>query len=157
VRRERWRNRHGGAFVVDGGRRACGRVSARLEDLEPGAKVLGLAPDGFAEVLSVTRHDADAAQVVYRDGAGALRERLLYRHDEATLELVGEDGADGGMAFDGDGGLFRLVSEAMRIRLAHLFDPYLAVHTSRQTSPLIPRRTRAAKVAVKMDPFPASE
>jgi superfamily II DNA or RNA helicase len=33
-------------------------------------------------------------------------------------------------SFDGDGALFRLVSEAMRIRLAHLFDPVLAVHTS---------------------------
>ena len=33
-------------------------------------------------------------------------------------------------SFDGDGGLFRLVSEAHRIRLAHLFDPVLAVHTS---------------------------
>jgi superfamily II DNA or RNA helicase len=32
--------------------------------------------------------------------------------------------------FDGDGGLFRLVSEAQRVRLAHLFDPVLAVHTS---------------------------
>ncbi len=32
--------------------------------------------------------------------------------------------------FDADGTLFRLVSEAQRIRLAHLFDPLLAVHTS---------------------------
>ena len=33
-------------------------------------------------------------------------------------------------SFDGDGGLLRLVSEALRIRLAHLFDATLAVHTS---------------------------
>jgi superfamily II DNA or RNA helicase len=33
-------------------------------------------------------------------------------------------------SFDGDGALFRLVAEAQRIRLAHLFDPVLAVHTS---------------------------
>ena len=33
-------------------------------------------------------------------------------------------------SFDGDGHLFRLVSEANRIQLAHLFDPVLAVHTS---------------------------
>jgi len=37
----------------------------------------------------------------------------------------------GHWSFDGDGALLRLVSEANRIRLAHLFDPYLAVHTSR--------------------------
>jgi SNF2 family DNA or RNA helicase len=33
-------------------------------------------------------------------------------------------------SFDGDGATFRLVSEARRIRLAYLFDPLLAVHTS---------------------------
>jgi hypothetical protein len=45
----------------------------------------------------------------------------------ATLEVV-EHGRP--WSFDGDGHLFRLVSEAHRIRLAHLFDPVLAVHTS---------------------------
>lgn len=33
-------------------------------------------------------------------------------------------------SFNGDGRLLRLVSEAHRIQLAHLFDPMLAVHTS---------------------------
>ena len=33
-------------------------------------------------------------------------------------------------AFRGDGRRFRLAAEAERIRLAHLFDPYLAVHAS---------------------------
>ena len=33
-------------------------------------------------------------------------------------------------SFDGDGEAFRVASEALRIRLAHLFDPYLAVHSS---------------------------
>ena len=32
--------------------------------------------------------------------------------------------------FDGDGATYRLAAEAHRIRLAHLFDPLLAVHTS---------------------------
>jgi hypothetical protein len=35
-----------------------------------------------------------------------------------------------GDAFDADDGLLRLVSEAYRIRLAYLFDPYLAVSAS---------------------------
>ena len=34
------------------------------------------------------------------------------------------------MKLSSDGVLFRLVSEAHRIHLAHLFDPVLAVHTS---------------------------
>jgi superfamily II DNA or RNA helicase len=33
-------------------------------------------------------------------------------------------------SFDGDRHVFRLVSEAHRIRLTHLFDPLMAVHTS---------------------------
>jgi hypothetical protein len=33
--------------------------------------------------------------------------------------------------FDGDGASLRLASEAERIKLAYLFDLYLAVHTSR--------------------------
>jgi len=53
--------------------------------------------------------------------------QLLYRHDESRLEVV-DQGRPWG--FDGDGALFRLVSVAHRIRLAHLFDPVLAVHTS---------------------------
>ena len=52
---------------------------------------------------------------------------LPPRRDEARLKLVGQRRP---WAFDGDGALFRLVSEAQRIRLAHLFDPLLAVHTS---------------------------
>ena len=52
---------------------------------------------------------------------------LLYRDREPTLE-IGETGRP--WSFDGDGKLFRLVSEAHRIHLAHLFDPLLAIHTS---------------------------
>lgn len=58
---------------------------------------------------------------------GKVANELLYRHDEPRLDLV-EQGRP--WSFDGDGTLFRLVSEAHRIRLAHLFDPVLAVHTS---------------------------
>ena len=34
------------------------------------------------------------------------------------------------MAFDGDGHYFRLASEALRIHLVHLFDPYAPVNAS---------------------------
>jgi superfamily II DNA or RNA helicase len=64
---------------------------------------------------------------VYREPNGRVADEILYRHDEPRLEIV-EAGRP--WSFDGDGALFRLVSEAHRIRLAHLFDPVLAVHTS---------------------------
>ncbi|WP_211232761.1 SNF2-related protein [Desulfatirhabdium butyrativorans] len=64
---------------------------------------------------------------MYRSPDGRIADEILYRHDEARLEIV-EQGRP--WSFDADGALFRLVAEARRIRLAHLFDPVLAVHTS---------------------------
>ena len=52
---------------------------------------------------------------------------MLYRNHESELEILE---AQRHWAFDVDGALLRLVSEAYRIQLAHLFDPMLAVHTS---------------------------
>jgi SNF2 family DNA or RNA helicase len=65
--------------------------------------------------------------LTFKDVAGRLDSELLYRDREPSLEIVSTDLP---WSFDGDGDLFRLVSEAQRIRLAHLFDPLLAVHTS---------------------------
>ncbi len=99
----------------------------RLEDLQPGAAVGGLVPNGAAEIVSVQWHGTEALTVIYRPPSGRIAEEILYRHDEARLEVV-EQGRP--WSFDGDGAAYRLVSEANRIRLAHLFDPVLAVHTS---------------------------
>jgi superfamily II DNA or RNA helicase len=100
---------------------------ARLEDLTRGASVKGVLPDGLVAVVDVQWHGSDVIELIYRDSAGKLGSELLYRDREPTLSIAAT-----GLPwnFDGDGGLFRLVSEAHRIRLAHLFDPVLAVHTS---------------------------
>jgi SNF2 family DNA or RNA helicase len=79
------------------------------------------------EVVRVEWIGSDALNVVYRSPEGPA-EILLYREAEAWLELVQASRA---FSFDADGETFRVASEAQRIRLAHLFDPYLAVHTSR--------------------------
>src|SRR5665811_1366420 len=99
----------------------------RLEDLQPNAAVRGVLPDCLVTVVSVQWFGSDALTLVYRGPNGRVADEILYRDDEARLELV-EQGRP--WSFDGDGALFRLVSEAQRIRLAHLFDPVLAVHTS---------------------------
>ncbi len=98
-----------------------------LEDLQPDATLRGILPDALVTVVSVAWHGSDALTLVYRGPNGRVADEILYRHDEARLEIV-EAGRP--WSFDGDGALFRLVSEAHRIRLAHLFDPVLAVHTS---------------------------
>jgi SNF2 family DNA or RNA helicase len=100
----------------------------RLEEVRAGALVRGIMPEGFAKVVNVDWYGDQAIKVVYEDGEGGVRDRLVFRNEEASLEIATSGGP---WSFDGDGALLRLVSEANRIRLAHLFDPYLAVHTSR--------------------------
>ena len=98
-----------------------------LEDLQPNAAVRGILTDGLVVVVSVQWFGSQALELTYKTPDGKVANELLYRSDEARLE-VAEQGQP--WSFDGDGALFRLVSEALRIRLAHLFDPVLAVHTS---------------------------
>jgi SNF2 family DNA or RNA helicase len=99
----------------------------KLEDLQPNAAVCGVLPDALVTVVSVQWFGSEALELTYKTPAGRVANELLYRHDESRIEIV-EQGRP--WSFDGDGKLFRLVSEAHRIRLAHLFDPVLAVHTS---------------------------
>ncbi|MBE2239407.1 MAG: DUF3883 domain-containing protein [Caldilineaceae bacterium] len=98
-----------------------------LEDLQPYAALRGILPDNLVTVVKLEWFGSNAVELTYKDTAGRVANELLYRHDEARLEIV-EQGRP--WSFDGDGARFRLVSEAHRIRLAHLFDPVLAVHTS---------------------------
>src|SRR5437016_6684832 len=99
----------------------------RLEDLQPQAAIRGILADSLVTVVNVQWFGSDALELTYKDSGGKVANTLLYRDDESRLEVV-EQGRP--WSFDGDGELFRLVSEAHRIRLAHLFDPVLAVHTS---------------------------
>jgi superfamily II DNA or RNA helicase len=100
---------------------------ARLEDLQPNTAVKGIVPDQVVTVVSVQWFGSEALELTYKGPSGRVANELLYRSDEARLQIV-EHGRP--WSFDADGHLFRLVSEAHRIRLAHLFDPVLAVHTS---------------------------
>jgi superfamily II DNA or RNA helicase len=100
---------------------------ARLEDITRGASVKGVLPDGLVTVVDVKWIGTVAIELTYKDAAGHLGNELIYRDREPTLEVTT---AGQPWSFDGDAALFRLVSEAHRIRLAYLFDPMLAVHTS---------------------------
>jgi superfamily II DNA or RNA helicase len=99
----------------------------RLEDLTRGASVKGILPDSLITVVDVKWHGSVVVELTYKDASGRLGQELLYRDREPTIEIVSVGRS---WSFDGDGGLLRLVSEAYRIRLAYLFDPLLAVHTS---------------------------
>src|SRR6266511_1501358 len=101
---------------------------ARLEDLTRGALVRGLLADHAVKVVDVAWHGSNAITLTYTDEpTGRVGQELLYRDDESrlTVERAGQ-----AWSMNADGALFRLVSEAKRISLAYLFDPFLAVQTS---------------------------
>ena len=94
-----------------------------LEDRNPNASVRGILPDAMVSVVNVQWFGTEALELTHKTSAGKVANELIYRHDESRLEIVA---AGRPWSFDGDGSQFRLVAEAQRIRLAHLFDPILA-------------------------------
>ena len=85
---------------------------SRLEDLTPNTSVRGILPNGLVTVVNVQWHGSAALELTYKTPEGKVANELLYRHDESRIEVV-EQGRP--WSFDGDGALFRLVSEAQRI------------------------------------------
>src|SRR5215813_5158620 len=84
---------------------------SKLEDLQPKAAVLGILPESLVTVVTVQWFGSEALELTYKTPTGRVANELLYRHDEPRLEVV-EQGRP--WSFDGDGHLFRLVSEAHR-------------------------------------------
>lgn len=98
-----------------------------LEEIEQGCIVRGIVPDQAVTVVAVEWLGDEAKEVTYRTPGGETDSRLVFRNDEDELFLVEGDTL---WDFEGDGRTLRLVSEAKRIQLAHLFDPYVAVNSS---------------------------
>ncbi len=100
---------------------------ARLEDVTVGSSVLGVVAGEPVSIVAVQWYGTAVIEITYKNNKGALGTQLLYREDEPGLEVQ-----DSSLpwSFDADGAQMRLASEAYRISLAHLFAPYLAVHTS---------------------------
>jgi superfamily II DNA or RNA helicase len=100
---------------------------ALLEDIRAGSSVQGIAPGIAVDVISVDWIGDQAINVVFRGIDSRVSETTLYRDDEHRLSVAS---AGRPWSFDADASLLRLVTEANRIKLAHYFDPYLAIHTS---------------------------
>ena len=122
---------------------------SKLEDLTPEATVRGIRPDAFVTVVGAQWHGPDVVTLTYRTPTGQLGEEVLFRDAESRVQVV-EQGRP--WSFDGDGKLLRLVSEANRIKLAHLFDPVLAVHTS-EVEPLPHQITAVYEAMLKRQPL----
>ena len=120
----------------------------RLENIVPGMRLTGIISDQNVDVVATRSYGPNSLEVVWR-GPDGLGERIFDRSDEPRLRTVS---AGRSFAFDGDGHLFRLASEALRIRLAHLFDPYVAVNASR-IEPLPHQLTAVYGVMLERQPL----
>ena len=120
----------------------------KLESIVPGSRLAGIRGDGAVEIIATRAYGPDAVEVTWK-GPDGLGDRILYRDDEPRLREVAPARR---FAFDGDGRLFRLASEAFRIRLAHLFDPYVAVNAS-QIEPLPHQLTAVYEAMLDRQPL----
>jgi hypothetical protein len=62
---------------------------AKLEELKPGLRVKGIVPGQSVTVVDVKWHGATAVELFYKRADGQPGAQLLFRGDEAQLE-VGE-------------------------------------------------------------------
>ena len=101
-------------------------MGLKLEDLKPEAQIKGILGKETVKIIS-SQMMGECCQVIVRDSEGNTSEQLLFRDQESNLELI-----SGGRkwSFNGDGEKFKLALEAERIRLAYLFDPYVAISSS---------------------------
>ena len=100
---------------------------ARLEDITVGSSVQGIVANETVTIVAVQWYGTNVIEVTYKNNAGALGAQMIYRNNEPDIKVVSGNLA---WSFDADANQVKLASEAYRISLAHLFDPYLAVHTS---------------------------
>jgi superfamily II DNA or RNA helicase len=99
----------------------------KLEEIEPKAHVIGVEPGVAVRIVAVEPAGADAVNVTYRLPSGQILEKSVFRLDEAKLSVVA---AESQFTFTASPADFKLAAEATRIKLAHLFDPMMAIHTS---------------------------
>ena len=100
---------------------------ARLEDLTRGVQAKGVRTDGPVEVVDVECFGTAALELTYKDAQGRPGNERLYRADEPRPESSRQRPR---LELRCRRPSFPPRSKAYRTRLAHLFDPLLAVHTS---------------------------
>ena len=105
---------------------ARGNAPVTFVDIGAGERLVGVVPNSAVTVVALQVHGPDSATLTYRTAEGGLGERLISAADLASLSPA----PAARWRFDADGELFRLASEARRMRFAHLADPFAAVDTS---------------------------
>lgn len=99
----------------------------KLENITKGIYLNGVIPNHMVEVIDAVWHGTDVIEITFKDSLGNPNNEILYRDSEPNLEIVT---ASAPWSFNASSEKFKLVSEAYRIRLAYIFDPMMAIHTS---------------------------
>ncbi|PHK22242.1 RNA helicase, partial [Nostoc linckia z15] len=99
----------------------------KLENINKGTYLNGVIPNQIVEVIDAVWHGTDVIEITFKDSLGNPNNEILYRDSEPNVEIVT---ASAPWSFNASSENFKLVSEAYRIRLAYIFDPMMAIHTS---------------------------
>lgn len=100
---------------------------AKLEEITVGSTVNGIIGNEPVTIVAAQWYGNNVLEITFKNSQSIPGTQLLLREDESHITVM-----DNRLpwSFDADGDNLKLSSEAYRISLAHLFDPYLAVHTS---------------------------
>jgi superfamily II DNA or RNA helicase len=102
-------------------------IMASLEELTVNTIVSGILPNSIVTIKHAEKHGGDTLEVIFVDAEGRPGTQLLFRDQEPQFEIVRRTRP---LSFSAGGALFKLVSEAQRLRLGFLFDPMIAINTS---------------------------
>ncbi|WP_419839405.1 helicase-related protein [Candidatus Poriferisodalis sp.] len=97
-----------------------------LSDIAAGMRLSGVVAGSDVTVVAAQVHGPASATLTYRTAEGLLGERLVTAADLADIS----EAAESHWSFDAEGAMFKLASEARRMQMAHLADPFAAVDTS---------------------------
>lgn len=98
-----------------------------LRELKEGKKIRGFIVNQTVEIVAVKFHGEEVAEITYKDERGNIDSQMIYSDQMAELDLMEVVST---WNFQADSEIFRLASEAYRISVPYLFEPYLAVYSS---------------------------
>lgn len=99
----------------------------KIDEIKVGDQIAGIEAGEMVTIKSHELIGESCAEITYQTASGKTDSRLLFREDETKISCSESKRP---LSFSADPYEFRLASEALRIQLGYLFDPYLAVSTS---------------------------
>ena len=101
-------------------------MAIRFDEITSGKRLAGVVAGHEVVVIALEWHGSTSATLTYKPSEGPIDQRLLSLADLTAISAVDARR----WTFDADGAMFRLASEARRMKWAHLADPFVAVETS---------------------------